>query len=94
MDNIQLINASNKLKVFKGELDEPINQMLKKIKDKYRRNKITAIEHCKKMLENNDELDFITKFEGHKKKDDLADAYLMCQYFINKIKKHSKINNK
>lgn len=91
MDNIQLINASNKLKVFKGELDEPINQMLKKINDKYRRNKITAIEHCKKMLENNKELDFLKIFEGHKKKDDLADAYLMCQYFI---KKHSKINKK
>ena len=75
--------------MFKGDLDEPVGQMLKKINDKYRRNKITAIEHCKKMLENNNELDFLTKFEGHKKKDDLADAYLMCQYFINK---HSKIN--
>lgn len=91
MDNIQLVNASNKLKVYKGELDDPITQKLKNIKDKYRRNKLTAIEHCKKMLVDNKELGFITKFDSHKKQDDLADAYLMCQYFI---QKHSKINKK
>ena len=91
MEAIQLVNASNKLKVFKGGLDEEIDIKLKTIKDKYKRNKLTAIAHCDKMIEehentNNTSL-FLDYFRKHKKQDDLADAYLMCRYFINKINK-------
>lgn len=84
---IQLINASNKLKVYKGKLDSEIDNKLKLIKDKYKKNKMTAIEHCRKIMELNKENKFIEEFDTHKKKDDLADAYLMCQYFIGKHNK-------
>ena len=95
--NIQLINASNKLKVYKGKLDETINTKLKNIKDKYKKNKLTAIVHCETMINNNNNNNTLSKygnileyFRNHKKQDDLADAYLMCQYFINKINKINK----
>lgn len=79
--NISLVSASNKLKVFKGA----INPEITNIKDKYKRNKHMAIEHCLKLLEENGgELNksFIEFFNNYKsKRDDLADAYLMCRYF-------------
>ena len=97
IEAIQLVNASNKLKVFKGKLDESTDIKLKKINDKYKRNKLTAIAHCDKMIEELEELEeldisnnsgfFLDYFRKHKKQDDLADAYLMCRYFINKINK-------
>lgn len=78
--NVALVSASNKLKVFKGE----INPDIKNIKDKYKRNKAMAIEHCLKLLEENCELNnsHIEFFNNYKsKRDDLADAYLMCRWF-------------
>ncbi len=84
MESIQLVNATNKLKVFKGKLSEENETKIKKIKDKYRKNKFMAIEHTKCMI--HDDEYFLNFFESHKKKDDLADAYLMCKYLINKIK--------
>jgi len=78
--NISLVSASNKLKVFKGEINPDITQ----IKDKYKRNKAMAIEHCVKILEadcemNQTHIDFFNTYKS--KRDDLADAYLMCQWF-------------
>ena len=84
---IQLINASNKLKVYKGKLDTEIECHLKGIKDKYKKNKETAVEHSRKMICDAGEKVFLEKFNSHKKNDDLADAYLMCHYFINKHNK-------
>ena len=81
INSINLVNASNKLKVYKGKLEEDIDLKLKAIKDKYRRNKMTAIEHCRIMIIQPEKLDY---FNSHKKKDDLADAFLMCHYLINK----------
>ena len=83
MKSIQLVNACNKLKVFKDKLSDEIDIKIKKIKDKYRRNKLMAIEHTKCMI--HDDKYFLDFFESHKKKDDLADAYLMCKYLVNKI---------
>ena len=90
INDIQLVNASNKLKVFKGKLSDDKEIMLKNIKDKYRKNKFTAVEHTKRMMEDNGETEFIEKFNSNKKNDDLADAFLMCYYFIEKHKTKKK----
>ena len=81
-DNMVLISASNKLKVYNGPKDEEIEK-INKIKSKYTRNKKLAIEHCKKLVTDNKWLDFFNNFS---KKDDLADAYLMCRYYLLKNK--------
>lgn len=91
INDIQLINASNKLKVYKGKLEIEVQTILDEIKDKYKKNKMTAIEHCRTMIKNQNESEFLEQYNSHKKKDDLADAYLMCQYFINKHEKLNKI---
>ena len=47
VDDIQMINARNKLKVYKGpKIDCDI-------KDKYKRNKTLAIQYCDYMIKNN-----------------------------------------
>ena len=84
MEQISLVNASNKLKVYKDKLDEDTLKKINVIKDKYRKNKFTAIIHTDKFMLKNNESEFLNYFHNHKKKDDLADAYLMCKYFINK----------
>ena len=76
---IKLLNASNKLKVYKGKISDEEQENLSKIKDKYRRNKMTAILHASLMINNKEILD---NFNSHKKKDDLADAYLMTKYLL------------
>jgi hypothetical protein len=79
-----LMNAKNKLKVYNDEYGE-IDPKIKATKDKYKRNKLMAIEHTK----------LYTEFEHptwndfyleHSKKDDLADAYLMTRFLLNKMK--------
>ena len=44
---------------------------------------MTAILHAKLMIDNDLILE---KYNNHKKKDDLADAYLMTKYLINYLK--------
>ena len=83
ISNILLVNASNKLKVYKGKLTEEDKILMNNIKDKYKKNKNLSIIHTKYYLSENKE--FYDFFMNNKKKDDLADAYLMCKYFINKI---------
>jgi hypothetical protein len=76
---IKLLNASNKLKVYKGKISDEEQEILSKIKDKYRRNKMTAILHASLMIDDKEKLEY---FNSHKKKDDLADAYLMTKYLL------------
>ena len=76
---IKLVNASNKLKVYKGTIPAEEKENLSRIKDKYRRNKMTAILHASLMINDKEKLDY---FNSHKKKDDLADAYLMTKYLL------------
>jgi hypothetical protein len=76
---IKLLNASNKLKVYKGKISNEAQENLSKIKDKYRRNKMTAILHASLMIDDKEKLEY---FNSHKKKDDLADAYLMTKYLL------------
>lgn len=78
---IKLVNASNKLKVYKGDVPKEEKDTISNIKDKYRRNKMTAILHARLMINDNEKLEY---FNSHKKKDDLADAFLMTKYLINK----------
>ena len=74
---LEMINARNKLKVYKGP------KISCDIKDKYKRNKFLAIEYCKEMIKNEKE-EFIELYNNSKKKDDLADSYLQGIYYINK----------
>ena len=76
---IKLLNASNKLKVYKGPISDEEAATLSKLKDKYKRNKMTAILHASLMINDKEKLDY---FNSHKKKDDLADAYLMAKYLL------------
>lgn len=81
-NNICLMTASNKLKVYKG----PIDLDLDKIKGKYMKNKKLAVEHTLQMLklepENKEWYDYFVNNKG--KRDDLSDAFLMTRYYISK----------
>ena len=77
VDQVHMINARNKLKVYKGP---PVEC---KYKEKYKRNKYLSVEYTKNMILN-EEKKFIDLFNESKKKDDLADAYLQGIYFIEK----------
>ena len=78
--NIEMINARNKLKAYKGD---PVEC---KIKDKYKRTKFLGIQYCKIMIEDNLKIDqkYRDQFEESKKKDDLSDSYLQGIYYITK----------
>jgi len=76
--NVSLMSASSKLK-FNIETDE-INE-IKKIKDKYKKNKKLAIEYCKYFIKDT-WLEFFNNYKN--KTDDLADSYLMTRYYISK----------
>ena len=75
---VELINARNKLKAYKGE---PINC---DIKNKYKKTKYLAIKYCEKMIIEDNQI-FIDLFNTSKKQDDLSDSYLQAIYYINLI---------
>jgi hypothetical protein len=74
---IVLMSASNKMKVYEGP---PIELV---VKSKYTRNKKLAILHTQYILKDVEKLEF---FNTHKKKDDLADAYLQGLFYIKRCK--------
>lgn len=78
--NIEMINARNKLKAYKGS---PVDC---KITDKYKKTKFLGIEYCKIMINDNLKIDqkYRDQFEGSKKKDDLSDSYLQGIYWLTK----------
>ena len=77
IEHIHMVNARNKLKVYKGPKIE-CNK-----KGKYAQNKFLSVEYTKTMIiKEKDE--FIELFNQSKKKDDLADAYLQGIYWIEK----------
>jgi hypothetical protein len=79
--NIEMINARNKLKVYKGpEVDCPYEKCKK---NTYKINKYLAVEYCKHMIKNEDSK-FKELYSTSKKKDDLSDAYLQGIYYITK----------
>lgn len=91
---IQFLLASNKLKIkFNEEIQNNIIQEINnKTKNKYKRHKDLAKKYCEYYLKDNNEQDFkleksekidwLNFFNSHKKKDDLADTFLMNIYSI------------
>lgn len=77
IESIHMVNARNKLKVYKGPKIE-CNK-----KGKYAQNKYLSIEYTSKMI-TNEEVKFKEQYSSSKKKDDLADAYLQGIYWIEK----------
>lgn len=77
IEKIHMVNARNKLKVYKGPKIE-CNK-----KGKYAQNKYLSVEYTKEMIKNEEEC-FQELFKESKKKDDLADAYLQGIYWIEK----------
>jgi len=75
---VEMINARNKLKAYKGE------EIICDIKDKYKRTKYLGIKYCERMIIDDKE-EFIDLFNNSKKKDDLSDSYLQAIYYINFI---------
>ena len=79
--DIQMINARNKLKAYKGPKIEC------NIKETYKRNKYLAIKYTDIMIRENDKIDdkYHVLYDSSKKKDDLSDAYLQGVYFIDTL---------
>ena len=76
LKDIVFLSASNKLKVYDGP------KLTFDVKSKYTLSKKLGIAHTKYFLKDNEEK--LSFFNSHKKKDDLADAFLQGVYFINK----------
>jgi hypothetical protein len=75
-NNIEFMSAANKLKLF-----------CESKKTSYNERKKMSIEYTYKLL-NNKELDMndmVVFFSNNKKKDDLADCFLQCIYYLNKF---------
>ena len=74
--DIECVNSSNKLKLF-----------LEKKKTSYNERKKLGIKHTLELLEKHDtNKNRILYFNRHKKKDDLADSFLQCFWYINEKK--------
>ena len=80
IENIEMINARNKLKAYKGP------EIKCEIKDKYKKTKFLGIEYCKIMINENDNIQekYRKLLEESKKKDDLSDSYLQGIFYITK----------
>lgn len=78
---VEMINAKNKLKVYKGP--KILTPYTYEAKNKYKNNKFLAIHYCSHMIENQ-EIEYINMYKNSKKKDDLADSYLQAIYYIEK----------
>jgi hypothetical protein len=74
--DVTFLNAKHKGTIYDGPDIEC------KTKDPYRRRKMLSIAHSKYFLELTDQDKWLEYFVGNSKKDDLADAYLMCLYFL------------
>lgn len=79
LDDIELVNASNKLKEF-----------LEKKKTTYSERKKLGIETTRKLLIDNKQLTmWLEYFNKNSKKDDLADSYLQCLWYVKNIIQHN-----
>lgn len=77
IEDIQMINARNKLKAYDGPV-VPCD-----IKDKYKKTKFLGIQYCLSMIVESEQDDqWVNLFTTSKKKDDLADAYLQGMYVL------------
>ena len=80
IDNIEMINARNKLKAYTGP------EIKCTIKNKYKKTKFLGIEYCKYMISENKDMNqkYRDLFDKSKKKDDLSDSYLQGMYWLKK----------
>ena len=78
MTSLEMVNARNKLKAYKGP-DIPCT-----IQDRYKRTKHLAIKYCEWMIQENTAIsdEYREMFSSSKKQDDLSDAYLQGMYWI------------
>ena len=82
-----MMSAKNKLKLYKNEYGELPSEIVNH-KDRYQKNKKSAVYITSKYLEHEHEEKWRDFYENNKsKKDDLADAYLMCKFYIHRIQK-------
>lgn len=86
--DLLLMNASNKLKVYKGDVDSEEMEKINKLKSKYSRNKKLSILHTNLLLKEHEynSKNWCEFFNKNKKKDDLADSFLMILYYLKKNK--------
>ena len=71
--DIHFISPRNKLKVYTGpKIECPYS-------NPYKKKKWLGIEYCRYILKDSK---WLTHFNKHKKKDDLADSYLQGLYYI------------
>lgn len=75
---IEMINARNKLKAYKGP------EIKCDIKDKYKKTKYLGIEYCNYMIKENTKIEnkWLQLFSESKKKDDLSDSYLQGMFYL------------
>ena len=78
ISSIEMINARNKLKAYKGP------EISCDIKDKYKRTKFLGIQYCQYMITENQKIEdkWRKLFNESKKKDDLSDAYLQGMFYL------------
>ena len=77
---LDMINARNKLKVYKGPtIDCPYENTPK---NRYKRNKWFAVRYCEEMIQEESE-SMINLYKTSSKKDDLSDCYLQGIYYLN-----------
>ena len=81
-----LMNASNKLKVYNGDIETEVIEKINNLKSKYSRNKKLSILHTKLILKDHkyNYENWNNYFEENKKKDDLADSFLMILFYLKK----------
>lgn len=84
LKDIVMFNARGKLDIYDGpKIEMPSNIK----KDSYKDRKYRSIEYTKHFLR--DENTWLEFFNKHKKKDDLADAYLQCLTYYKKNYKNA-----
>jgi hypothetical protein len=83
---ISFISSANKLKVFsKVNNNVDTNISISSVPSNYGERKKEGIKIVKELLETNDlNKEWLELFLNHKKKDDLADAFLQGAWFLNK----------
>ena len=80
--------AKNKMSYYnrrEGDEDIPYIRPPANRKDRHRYNKKLIVEHCKRILKHNNEIEFNELFIKSKKKDDLADSYIQGLTYIRNL---------
>jgi hypothetical protein len=88
-------HAKHKIKYYEEKPgDEPMPlERLDKLKKGHYKTKQILIEHCKRLLKQNGDLEWLKWFEKQKKKDDLADSYVQALSYI-KMNKLGKFKDR